>query len=122
MTAKSQAALISEIDTNFADNTIGNISAALLRSTNTDLVQSAQQTTQVNAQTGTSYTVASSTATTSDYGQLVTFSNSSPVAVTLGQASASGFTPFNFLRRLSVPARSRSRRRVARSTARPLLP
>jgi hypothetical protein len=41
----------------------------------------------VNAQTGTSYTIA-----TTDVGQLVTFSNGSAIAVTLPQATTTGYT------------------------------
>jgi hypothetical protein len=55
---------------------------------NLALVSGVLQTTQpINAQTGTSYAMA-----TTDAGKLVTFSNASAVAVTLSQATTTGFT------------------------------
>lgn len=90
MTAKTKAALATELTTNLPDNTIGSITPALLRTTLTDLIDSFQQFAGVNAQIGTSYTVV-----VGDYGQLLTLSNSSAVAVTLPQATSS-FATFSF--------------------------
>src|SRR5262249_10895865 len=55
----------------------------------TDLVNSWQQYTGVNAQTGTSYAIQ-----TSDYGQLITLNNASPVGITIPQATGP-FAIFN---------------------------
>lgn len=81
MTTNNKAAQTSEINTNFADNTTGLITPALLRSTVTDMVNSYQQAPQVNTQTGTTYTFQ-----VGDYGNVVTFSNGASIAVTLPQA------------------------------------
>lgn len=86
---KTKAQLSTEITTNFPDNTSGAITPAILRTTISDIISSFQQYAGVNAQTGTTYTVV-----VGDYGQLVTFSNSSAVAVTLPQATGS-FATFN---------------------------
>jgi len=89
MTAKTKAALATELSTNLADNTSGAITPAILRTTLTDVIDSFQQYAGVNAQTGTSYTVV-----VADYGQLLTLSNPSAIAVTLPQATGS-FATFN---------------------------
>lgn len=79
---KTKAELATEISTNFPDNTSGLITPSILRTTVTDFVNSWQQALRVNAQTGTTYTFV-----VGDYGYLVTFSNASPVAVALPQAT-----------------------------------
>ena len=85
----TKANLITSINSNFPDNTVGAITPAKLRTVTLDIVNSYQQYTSVNAQTGTTYTVL-----TTDYGKLVTFNNAAPVAVTLPAASGS-FAIFN---------------------------
>jgi hypothetical protein len=90
MTAKTKAALNTEVATNFADNSTGAITPALLRTTVNDIIDSFQQYAGVNAQTGTTYTVV-----VGDYGQLLTLSNASAVAVTLPQATTT-FATFSF--------------------------
>lgn len=91
-TAKSKSVLETEIQSCFLDNTTGQITPAVMRGCMQDFLSSWQQFANVNAQSGTSYTVANS-----DYGGLITSSNGSPVAITLGAAtSAAGFYPFNF--------------------------
>jgi len=86
---KTRGALTTEINTNFQDNTTGLITPNLLRQTTLDMVTSAQSFGCVNAQTGTTYTVQ-----VTDFGCLLTFSNTNPVAVTLPQAIGT-FSPFN---------------------------
>lgn len=78
-----------EISANLPNNSAGSITPAIVRTTLTDMVNSWQQYTGVNAQVGTTYAVV-----VGDYGQLLTFTNGSPVAVSLPQATGS-FTPFN---------------------------
>jgi hypothetical protein len=78
----TKAALTTSIATNFPDNTVGAITPLKLRTVMLDVVNSYQQYTSVNAQTGTTYTVLST-----DYGKLITYSNAAPVAVTLPAAS-----------------------------------
>jgi len=86
----TKAAMINEIGVNFADNTSGNITPAITRTTHTDEVNSWQQAPTINAQIGTSYAVV-----TADYGALITLSNAAPVAVSLPASSVAGFNPFN---------------------------
>lgn len=86
----TKAQLNTEVSTNFPDNTTGAITPAILRTTTNDLIASFQQATRVNAQSGTTYTVL-----IGDYGNLVTFTNGSPVAVTLPQATVT-FATFSF--------------------------
>src|SRR6185312_2026867 len=81
---KSKASLQAEINTNLPDNSVGFITPSLLRSTLLDSINSWQQYAGVNPQTGTTYTFLAS-----DYGQLVTFSNSSSIAASLPQATSS---------------------------------
>jgi hypothetical protein len=81
--------LNTDINTNWADNSSNLISAAIARQTLLNAVSSYQQAARVNAQTGTTYTIV-----VDDYGKLVTFSNASPVAVTLPQATTT-FATFN---------------------------
>lgn len=89
--AQSKASITNEINTNLGDNTSGAITPTIMRQALLDMLVSSQQFGSVNAQTGTSYTVQ-----LTDYGQLVTFNNSSSIAVTLPQAVvATGFFPFN---------------------------
>lgn len=84
----TKAAQISQIASCFPDNTSGSITPAIIRTCLDSVVNSYQQFTGVNAQTGTSYPVA-----TTDYGQLITFCNTNPVATSLPLGSA--FFPFN---------------------------
>lgn len=87
----TKSTLSSQITQQFPDNNTGAITPSILRSwLQNSLIPSFQQFTGVNPQAGTSYTIQ-----LSDYGQLVTFSNASAIAVTLPQAIAP-FTPFNF--------------------------
>jgi len=86
---KSKAALTTEINSNFPDNSAGSITPQILRTVTADMVNSAQQYAGVNPQAGTTYTVG-----LTDYGQLVVFSNAGAVAVSLPQAAGS-FATFN---------------------------
>lgn len=88
-TPKPKSSLTSEITQQFQDQLTGAITPSILRGVLYDFVQSWQQYSGVNAQVGTSYTIQ-----TSDYGQLVTFNNANPVAVTLPQVTGS-FGTFN---------------------------
>jgi hypothetical protein len=85
----TKAAIGTQVTTDFPDNVVGAITPAVTRTFLNNLVNSYQQYTGVNAQTGTSYTF-----TVNDYGQLVTFNNSGAVAVTLPQATGT-FTTWN---------------------------
>lgn len=85
----TKSAIDVQINTSFPDNVVGAITPAITRTFLDNLVNSYQQFTGVNNQTGTTYTF-----TVNDYGQLVTFNNSSPVAVMLPQA-AGMFTTWN---------------------------
>ncbi len=62
MTARTVAALTSEITSDFADNTTGLITPALLRTVTQDIVDSTSQgfATPPNTQTGATYTVVAS--------------------------------------------------------------
>jgi Chaperone of endosialidase len=96
---KTKAQLNTEITTNFPDNTVGLITPAIARTTFIDFLNSWQQFSGVNAQTGVSYTVV-----VGDYGQLVTLNNVGAVAVTLPQATGS-FSTFNtYVRNLGAGA------------------
>jgi hypothetical protein len=88
-TPQTKTLLNTETATNFPDNNSGLITPALTRQSMVDYIASWQQAARVNAQTGTTYTVS-----VDDYGKLVTFSNGSPVAVTLPQATTT-FGTFN---------------------------
>lgn len=90
-TAKSKSSLQTELNNCFPTQLTGYITPSIALGCFSDMLASWQQYAKVNAQTGTTYTVQ-----TSDYGQLVTFNNSSPVAVSLPAATATGFTPFSF--------------------------
>lgn len=85
----TKSTIDSQVATQFPDNSSGAITPAILRAFLLNLVNSYQQFTGVNAQTGTTYTF-----TINDYGQLVTFNNSGAVAVTLPQATGT-FTTWN---------------------------
>ncbi len=85
-----KSSLSTEINTQFPNNTAGQITPQNLRQVTQDLMTSSQQFLGVNAQVGTSYTVQ-----LSDYGQLVTLNNNNPVAVTIPYANTAGFDPFN---------------------------
>lgn len=86
---QSKTSMIATIAGCFPTQTTGAITPASVVTCLTALINSYQQYTGVNAQVGTTYTVQPS-----DYGQLVTFTNSSAVAVTL--PAATSFTTFNF--------------------------
>lgn len=86
---KSKSVLATEVNNNFPDNSTGFITPAIVRTTFTDFINSWQQYTGVNPQTGTTYNVVAS-----DYGQLVTLTNAAPVAVALPQATGA-FSTFN---------------------------
>lgn len=88
----SKSTLNSQVSQNFPDQNTGAITPAVVRTFFNNIISSFQQYLGVNAQVGTTYTVQ-----TSDYGQLVTFNNAAPVAVTLPGAGSAGFFPFNFL-------------------------
>lgn len=90
---KTKAQLLAEIAANFPDNTTGAITPAILRTTTNDIVNSLEQMLGVNAQTGTTYTIAAT-----DNGIFVTFNNGSAVAVTLPQATTN-FACFGFYAR-----------------------
>lgn len=86
----NKTAQISQIASCFSDTAaIGGITPAIVRTCLDSMVNSYQQFAGVNAQVGTSYAIAAN-----DYGQLVTFNNASPVAVSLSQAIGS-FFPFS---------------------------
>lgn len=91
MTAKTKATLVTEYATDFPTNTTGQITATILRAFSQDIIDSWQQATAVNAQTGTTYTFV-----VADFGKLVTFSNAGAIAVTLPQATTT-FSNFNVL-------------------------
>jgi hypothetical protein len=95
MSVKTKTTLSTEITTNFPDNSTGAITPAILRTTVQDFLDSWEQTTQVNSQSGTTYTIS-----VDDYGKLVTFSNGSPVAVTLPQATGAFATFSVFVRNI----------------------
>src|SRR3974390_639254 len=88
----TKAAIISEIGTNFPDNTTGLITPAITRTTHTDEVNSWQQAPTVNTQSGASYTI-----TMADYGVMVLLTGSGAVAVSLPAASTAGLNPFNVM-------------------------
>lgn len=85
----SKATMITQTANCFPDNIVGAITPAIARGCFDGMINSYQQYTGVNAQVGTTYTFQAS-----DYGQLVTFTNSSPVAVALPQATG-GFSTYN---------------------------
>ena len=86
----TKTALIAEINSQYPDNTIGQITPAVLRGTATDGVNSWQQAPAVNVQTGTSYTI-----TVNDYGQAVILTNAAAIAVTIPAGGT--LFPFNVL-------------------------
>src|SRR5262245_22370101 len=88
-TTKSKSVLNAEVSSTFPDNTTGAITPANVRAALNDFIASWNQALQVNAQTGTTYTIQ-----VSDYGKMVTFNNAGAIAVTLPQANGS-FSPFN---------------------------
>jgi hypothetical protein len=85
----SKPTLNAQVSSSFPSNNTGAITPAILSTFMNNLIASFQQYASVNAQTGTTYTFSGT-----DYGQLVTFNNASPVAVTLPQASGT-FTTWN---------------------------
>jgi hypothetical protein len=90
MTLQTKTTLKNEINSHFADNTMGAIQPSDLRIVDTDQVDSYQQAPTVNSVSGTIYTLA-----VDDYGKLVIFTNNSGCSVTLASASTSGFSPWN---------------------------
>lgn len=82
---ESKTQLYSEVTTNFPDNTVGSITPAKLRTVIDNVIASMQQLSLVNAQTGTSYTIA-----VSDQGKLLTLSNGAAIAVTIPAGSTTG--------------------------------
>lgn len=90
----SKATLASQIGQSFPDNPSGTISPLTMRTFLSNAKDSWQQYAGVNAQVGTAYTIQPS-----DYGQLVTFNNASPVAVTLSQPGGTLSSTFNFYAR-----------------------
>jgi hypothetical protein len=97
-TAKPKATLNSEVTQQIPDNTTGLIQPSNARTVYNDIIASTQSYAGVNAQVSASYTIV-----TSDYGQLVTFTNSNPVAVTIPGAGSAGFNPFSvFLKNLGT--------------------
>lgn len=88
----SKSALSGQVSADFPDQNAGAITPAVLRTFFNNQILSFQQFTAINSQAGTTYSVSAS-----DYGQLVTFNNAAPIAVTLPAATvAAGFSPFNF--------------------------
>lgn len=86
---KTKSALQAEITSSFPNQITGAITPAIIRGVFSDLVNSWQQYVGVNAQVGTSYAFQSS-----DYGQIVTFTNSGAMTGTLPTPGGS-FLPFN---------------------------
>ena len=86
----SKSTVNSQINSQFPDQNTGQITPATTRTFLSNLVASYQQYTGVNPQVGTIYAIQ-----TSDYGQVLTFNNSSAVAVTISAPNSTGFNPFN---------------------------
>lgn len=86
-----KSTLVANVAQDFPDNSTGFITPLQLRTFLLQLVPSYQQFAGVNAQVGTSYSLQAS-----DYGQLVTFSNASPVAVSIAGAGSASFSSFSF--------------------------
>lgn len=84
----SKSAMIAQMTACLPTQLTGSITPAGLLTCLVSVINSYQQYIAVNPQVGTNYTIQAS-----DYGQLVTFTNSGAVAVTI--PSASSFTPFN---------------------------
>ncbi len=84
----TKAGVNAVINSNFPDNTTGSITPFLLRQGLFDIVSSMQQYGCVHALTGTTYTALST-----DYGCLLTFSNSNPM--TLNLPAGPTINPFN---------------------------
>lgn len=81
----TKSTLSSQVDQQFPDNNTGAIAPSILRSwLKSSLISSFQQFAGVNLQAGTTYTIQAG-----DYGQLITFNNALPQAVTLPQAAGS---------------------------------
>lgn len=85
----TKSILQTTLTTQFPDNTVGAITPSIFRTWASSVVNSFQQYAGVNPQTGTTYTLQ-----LSDYGQIVTASNASPIAWTLPQATGS-FSTWN---------------------------
>jgi len=85
-----KSTLNSQVGQQFPDQLTGAITPATTRTFLNGMIASFQQYAGVNPQVGTTYTIAAT-----DYGQLVTFSNTNPVAVSLPQAAGS-FATFSF--------------------------
>jgi hypothetical protein len=80
----TKPSITTQIANCFPDNSTGAITPAIVRGCLDNIVNSYQQYAGVNPQVGTSYALQ-----TTDYGQLVTFTNASSVAVTLPRATGS---------------------------------
>lgn len=87
----SKSTISSSISTQFPDQTTGQITPATTRAFLNGLLNSYQQYAGFNKQVGVTYSIQPS-----DYGQIVTFNNTSTVNVALSPASALGLTVFNF--------------------------
>ncbi len=85
----SKSTLSSQVSQDFPDGCVGCITPSVLRGFLNNAINSWQQYTGVNPQTGTTYTVQ-----LSDYGQLVTLNNAGAIAVTIPQPTGS-FGTFN---------------------------
>lgn len=86
---QTKAAMTTEINTNFLDNTTGLITPAITRTTTIDMTNSWQQATQTRT-----ITAASDTIVVGDYGHLLTYNNAGGVAVSIAQATGS-FSTYN---------------------------
>lgn len=89
-TPKPKASLQSEINSQIPDNLTGAILPQVMRNVTSDMLASWQQYPNVNAQVGTTYAFVAA-----DYGTLITFTNTNPVAVSLPQAIGSFTTGWN---------------------------
>ena len=89
-TAKTKSALQTELNNCFPTQLTGAITPLGALNCYSDMLASWQQYPTVNAQVGVSYAF-----TANDYGKLVTFTNASPVAVSLSNPTATGFSPWN---------------------------
>jgi fibronectin-binding autotransporter adhesin len=86
----TKASMLTQLANCLPTQTVGAVTPAILEACLASMVASYQQYPSVNPQIGTTYTYA-----TTDYGVMVTFTNASPVAVSLPAATTTGFTPWN---------------------------
>lgn len=88
----TKSALQTLTNSSFPTQLNGSITPSIMNTWASAAINSFQQFTGVNAQTGASYPIQAS-----DYGQLVTFCNTGAIAATIPQGSVvAGFYPFNF--------------------------